>query len=162
MKKTILIVLLFSFTLPLHLTGQVSLTYQKPSKEILDLADVSLAPSVLINDNKEFIVFLYRESFKSIEDLSKEELRLAGLRIDPNTNIGSRTNYYNNMKIKNIVDDSKLTQVKGLPENPKLSNFSFSPDQKKIAFTNTTDFGVEVWVLDLSRVSLKKLTCLCC
>ncbi|MEE2931060.1 MAG: prolyl oligopeptidase family serine peptidase [Bacteroidota bacterium] len=156
MRKTIFI--LFLFASSLHLSGQVSLTYQKPSKEILDLVDVSLAPSVLINDNKEFIVFLYRESFKSIEDLSKEELRLAGLRIDPNTNIGSRTNYYNNLKIKNIVDDSKLTQVKGLPENPKLSNFSFSPDQKKIAFTNTTDSGVEVWALDLSRASLKKLT----
>ena len=89
MRKTIFI--LFLFTSSLHLSGQVSLTYQKPSKEILDLVDVSLAPSVLISDNKEFIVFLYRESFKSIEDLSKEELRLAGLRIDPNTNIAYQT-----------------------------------------------------------------------
>jgi len=51
-----------------------------------------------------------------------------------------------------------LFQVRGLPLDPKLSNFSFSPDQKKLAFTNTTSFGVEVWVLDLNSNLSKKLT----
>lgn len=158
MKKILIISLCLQLLLYFNVSAQISLKYQKPSQEILELVDVSLAPSIMINDNKDFMVFLYRESFKSIEDLSKEELRLAGLRIDPKTNIGSRVNYYNNLKIKNLVNDSKLVRIKGLPDNPKLSNFSFSPDQKKIAFTNTTNLGVEVWVLDLSRASLKKLT----
>ena len=157
MKKRIYI---FNFLvlLVLELGAQVSLTYQKPSKEILELVDVSLAPSVLVNDSKDFMILLYRDPFKSIQDLSKEELRLAGLRIDPKTNIGSRVTYYNNLKTKDLVNDSHLFQVSGLPPDPKLSNFSFSPDQKKLAFTNTTSFGVEVWVLDLTSNFSKKLT----
>jgi len=148
----------FLVLLVLEVGAQVSLTYQKPSKEILELVDVSLAPSVLVNDSKDFMILLYRDPFKSIQDLSKEELRLAGLRIDPKTNIGSRVTYYNNLKTKDLVNDSHLFQVSGLPPDPKLSNFSFSPDQKKLAFTNTTSFGVEVWVLDLTSNLSKKLT----
>ena len=157
MKKR-LYIFIFLVLLVLEVGAQVSLTYQKPSKEILELVDVPLAPSVLVNDSKDFMVLLYRDPFKSIEDLSKEELRLAGLRIDPKTNIGSRVTYYNNLKTKDLINHSNLFQVSGLPPDPKLSNFSFSPDQKKLAFTNTTSFGVEVWVLDLNSNLSKKLT----
>ena len=141
-----------------QIDAQVSLEYQKPPKEIVDLVDVSLAPSVLLDDNKEFMIFLYREPFKSIEDLSKEELRLAGLRIDPITNISSRKTYYNNLKIKNLIYGSDLIEVRGLPKDPKLSNFNFSAEQKKVAFTNTTSIGVEVWILDLNNNLAKKIT----
>ena len=157
MKKR-LYIFIFLVLLVLEVGAQVSLTYQKPSKEILELVDVPLAPSVLVNDSKDFMILLYRDPFKSIEDLSKEELRLAGLRIDPKTNIGSRVTYYNNLKTKDLTNHSNLFQVRGLPLDPKLSNFSFSPDQKKLAFTNTTSFGVEVWVLDLNSNLSKKLT----
>jgi len=139
--------------------GQESLTYQIPSKEIYDLVDVSLAPSVVMDDAKNFMIFLYRETYKSIEDLSSEELRLAGLRIDPKTNIGSRITYYNNLKIQDLrTDPVSLIQVTGLPNKPKLTNITFSPDQKKIAMTQTTALGVEVWYVDLSTFAAKRLT----
>ena len=121
--------------------AQESLDYQKPSKEILDLVDVPLAPSVFIDDDNQNMVFAYRDSYKTIEELSKEELRLGGLRIDPQTNISSRISYYNNLKVKNIKDDGEVVQVEGLPGKPKLANFNFSPDQTKIAFTHTAAKG---------------------
>jgi len=48
--------------------------------------------------------------------------------------------------------------VAGLPANPRLANFIWSPDQTKIAATNTTKTGVEVWILDLEKATAKKLT----
>jgi hypothetical protein len=112
--------------------AQQSLTYQKPSKEILELADVELAPGVQIDSKGEQMVLLYRDQYKSIAELSETELRLAGLRINPVTNIGSRTNYITNLKVKKTTDqDAK--QVKGLPENPRLSGFRWSPDESMIA-----------------------------
>ncbi|MGB5270269.1 MAG: prolyl oligopeptidase family serine peptidase [Eudoraea sp.] len=156
MKLSIYVVLLL---LIVKVQAQESLTYQKPSKEILDLVDVPLAPSVLVDDNKEFMIFLYRNTFKSIEEISQEELRLGGLRINPKTNIGSRVTYYNNLKIKPLLtNESEIVQVSGLPSEPKLANFTFSPDQKKMAFTNTTSSGVEVWVVDVIKQAAKKLT----
>ena len=137
--------------------SQEKLNYQKPSEEILELVDVPLAPSVLITDDSRFMVLLYRDAYKSIAELSESELRLAGLRINPKTNIGSRTNYYNNIKIKKI-GTKEAVQVANMPNNPRLANFKWSPDQSMIAATNTTANGVEVWVLNLKDAQLTKLT----
>ena len=137
--------------------AQVDKNYQKPPKEILDLVEAPPAPSVIIDDKGENVVLLYRDSYKSIQELSETEMRLGGLRINPKTNIGSRTNYYNNIEVKKATD-KESKQVSGLPENPRLSNFSWSPNQKMIAFLHTGKEGVEAWVLDIGKSSAKKLT----
>ena len=90
MKKLVFITTLFI----LKLNAQESLNYQLPPNEIFELVDVTLAPSVILDDKKQNMILLYREAYKSIEDLSREEIRLAGLRIDPITNISSRKKYY--------------------------------------------------------------------
>ncbi len=144
---------------PLYSFTQDQLTYQKPPSEILELVDINRAPNVLLDDNKTHLILLYRDAYKSIDELSKEELRLGGLRIDPKTNIGSRVTYYNNVKLKQLgKKNSAIIQVKGLPQNPKLTNFSWSPDQTKIALTNTTSEGVEVWILDIKTAKVSKIT----
>ena len=137
--------------------AQQNLTYQKPSKEILELADADLAPGVQIDSKGEHMVLLYRNQYKSIEELSETELRLAGLRINPVTNIGSRTNYYTNLKVKQ-VKDKEAKQVKGLPDNARLSNFSWSPDESLIACLNTTPKGVEVWIVNIENANAYKIS----
>ncbi len=156
MKKILIVALCLFSTLAF---AQEKLTYQKPSKEILDLVDVQPTPSVQLDDNNEYMILMYRDAFMSIAELSRTEMRLAGLRIDPKTNIGSRTRYSKNIRIKNIKEkDSEMIQVKGLPKNPLISNFSWSPDQKKAAFTHTAENGVELWMLDIETASAKQLT----
>ena len=157
MMKTLLTATLLVFATCTF--SQDNTEYQKPPQEILELVDVPRAPGVLMDDEKENMVLLYRDPYKSIEELSKEELRLGGLRIDPSTNIGSRETYYNNVKLKNIgKKKAEIVQVEGLPENPRLTNFSWSPDQSKIALTNTTTEGVELWVLDVKTAAVSKLS----
>jgi len=139
--------------------AQENLKFQNPSEEILNLADVTLAPGVIMNEAKTQMLLLYRDQYKSIEELSREEMRLAGLRIDPKTNIGSRTYYYNNIELKNIdKPNSETKQIEGLPNNSKLANFVWSPNQTKMACTNTTSSGVEVWVVDLKIAKASRLT----
>lgn len=156
MKNTIFLAV---FILSFSVNAQENVKYQKPSKEILNLVEFERPPSVLYDEQKNHMVFIYRDNYKSISDLSEKELRLGGLRINPKTNIGSRVTFYNNVKIKNLNDkNGTINQVNGLPENPKLSNFSWSPDQTRIALTNTTSEGVELWLLDLKTGSVSKLT----
>ena len=153
--KKILFQLLF-LVAATSLYAQVNLDYQKPPQEILDLVDVPRAPTVVMNTEGDKMLLLYRDSYKDIATLSEEELRLGGLRINPKTNIGSRTNYYNNVKIKGL--DGDPMQVKGLPSNPKLANFSWSPDESKMALTNTVSNGVEVWMLDIATAQVSKIS----
>jgi len=140
-------------------TAQVSIGYQKPPKEIVDLVDVQIAPAVIGDDNNEYLILLSRNAYKSIEELSQAELRLGGLRINPKTNIGSRTRYYNKIQVKNIKKKhAKAIAVTGMPSNPKIANFSWSPKQTKLAFTHTTTSGVEIWVLNLKKATAYKVT----
>ncbi|MFK8039248.1 MAG: prolyl oligopeptidase family serine peptidase [Crocinitomicaceae bacterium] len=154
--KTILYLILVLITT--NINAQERITYQKPPQEILDLVDVPRAPSIFLDDSKTHMIMLFRDAYKSIEELSQEELRLGGLRINPKTNIGSRVTYFNNIKINYLNNKGEVIQVKGLPENPKLTNFKWSPDQSKLALTNTTENGVEIWVLDVVNATIKKLT----
>jgi len=139
--------------------GQEGLVYQTPPQAILDLVDVERAPYALFDSDYHYMVTLQRDAYKSIHELSQAELRLAGLRIDPKTNIGSRVTYYHTIKVKNLKNENSYPIiVSGLPQNARLANFSWSPDEKKMAMTNTTTHGVELWILDVTANAAAKLT----
>ena len=136
--------------------SQENVEYQKPPASILELIDVERAPSVRVDSKKEQMLFYYRDAFKSLSDLSQPELRLAGLRINPKTNISSTISYSTNIKYKKLNED-ELHQIANLPDDAHIAYTSFSPDETKVAFTNTTDKGVELWYIDLKALQAIKL-----
>lgn len=139
------------------ISAQENLNYQLPPKEILALADYERPPSVMMDEAKTVMVFTYRNTYKTLEDLSQTELRLGGLRVNPITNISSRITYVNNLKIKFFSEKAEV-QVQGLPASPQLAYFAWSPDQTKMAFTHTTEQGVELWILNTTTKTAQKLT----
>ncbi|MBB1139689.1 S9 family peptidase [Myroides sp. WP-1] len=148
---------LFSLFLITSMYAQENVTYQKPSQEILQLAEFERAPSIFMDSKMEYMLLSYRSTYKTLDDLNVEEMRLGGLRIDVNTNISSTLTYIDNLKVRKVKDKNEI-QVKGLPANARISNLTVSPDQTKIAFTNTVATGVELWVLDFRTAEAKKLT----
>jgi dipeptidyl aminopeptidase/acylaminoacyl peptidase len=156
MKKTILIIISL-LAIQLFTYAQENLTFQKPSAEILALADYERAPSVTMDSKKEYMLLSYRNTYKSLNDLNQEEMRLGGLRINPVTNISSTITYINNLKLRKISAQDEI-QVAGLPQNPRISNISMSLNEKKIAFTHTTNNGVELWILDIETAQATRLT----
>ncbi len=153
-KLLVLSVLLILFT---TVKAQENLTYQKPSREILELVDYQKAPQIIMDEKYENIVFTYQNTYKTLEDLNQEELQLGGLRINPVTNIASAMTYTVNLKVRKFQDKEPI-QVKGLPENPRLTYFAWSPDETKMAFTNTTANSVELWVLDIVSATAKRVS----
>ncbi|WP_439183804.1 prolyl oligopeptidase family serine peptidase [Carboxylicivirga taeanensis] len=154
--KHLNLILSMLFMLSLTATAQIDLTYQEPSKEILDLADVPLPPRTAINDDGSVIVLLYRSQYKSIDELSEKEIKLAGIRTNPVTNVSSRTRFSNNIKL--LKKKEGVIEVKGMPQKARLANFSWSPDQSKMAFTNTVSNGTELWYVDIQTSTAHKLT----
>jgi dipeptidyl aminopeptidase/acylaminoacyl peptidase len=151
------LLLIFMIGIGMYADAQVNLDYQMPHDDILSLADAPLPPLLQMNSSGDEAFVLYRKSYKSIEELSEDEMRLAGLRINPKTNISSRARYFYNME---YYDMNKLSTIaiKGIPENAKLSNFNWSRDQTKVAFTNTTEKGVQLYVLDMASKTAKRIT----
>lgn len=137
--------------------AQENPTFQTPPESIMKLADYQRAPQVSIDTKKKFMLLSYRNTYKSLEDLNQKEMSMAGLRINPVTNIASSTNYICNLKIRKVVEKEPI-QVKGLSANPRIAFVTWSPDESKIAFTNTTSSGVELWVLDVEAAQATRLS----
>lgn len=95
------------------------------------------------------MLVMERASYPSIDELSQPEYRLAGLRINP-ANFGpSRATYVTAIRIKQIKT-GKEYQVSGLPADAKISNITWSPSQKDIAFTVTNNTSITLWKADVA------------
>ena len=109
-RKFVGLLMLVSCTFA-SLEAQEELGYQVPNKALLDMVDIDLAPYVLSNSDNSVLVMLYRPTYKSIKTLSRKELRIAGLRVDPQRFIGSRTTYYNKVTLVDLSKGKRLNPL---------------------------------------------------
>jgi dipeptidyl aminopeptidase/acylaminoacyl peptidase len=123
--------------------------YKTPPKDIADLVSVKPTPSVSISENGEWILFLERNSYPSIEELAQPELKIAGLRINPRNFSPSRQTFINNLYLKSIKGGQEL-KITGLPNPLSASGITWNDNSKKIAVTNTTNTGVDVYIIDIA------------
>jgi dipeptidyl aminopeptidase/acylaminoacyl peptidase len=61
------------------------------------------------------------------------------------------------LKIKKTATGEEI-QVTGLPSPAKMSGFTFSLDERYLAFTQTEAKGISLWMVDLSTHTAKALT----
>jgi dipeptidyl aminopeptidase/acylaminoacyl peptidase len=158
MKKSLLHLLLVG-GLSLSAQGQQSLTYQLPPKSIVDLVDAAVSPTVQFNSSGTLMLLLQSPGYQSIEQVSQPIIGLAGLRINPSNNAteGEVSGLYNALVIKEVKTGLSHT-LTGLPKDLNMSNISWSPDGKHLAFTNNSLKGVELWVADLVNYSASRLS----
>ncbi len=157
MKITSLNSLLLGFLLLVSSTISAQTSYQTPPASIADLVNAPSTPAVTFSKDGSFMLLLERTESPSIEDLAQPELRIAGLRINPSTSGPSRAGGYTNLKIKKTATGEEI-QVTGLPSQAKMSGFTFSLDERYLAFTQTEAKGISLWVVDLSTNTAKALT----
>lgn len=145
------------FSMPTTSEAQENPNYQLPDPVIVDLIDAMPTPSVSISPNGDWMLMLYRPNLPSLEEVAEEELRLAGIRINPRTNGSSRAFYYRNLRIKPVGTGEEL-EFEGLPENSKIENVSWAPNGSKIAFTLTKEDGLELWVAEVTTRKARRLS----
>jgi dipeptidyl aminopeptidase/acylaminoacyl peptidase len=116
--------------------------YQKAPKAVRDVLKVPPEPQVSVSPTRDTLLLLQGERYPGIDEFAEPMLRLAGLRINPNTNGPARTPRLVGLSLMTL--DGNKVEVK-LPERPRLGVPAWSPDGKFFAFTHTTDDGVELW-----------------
>ena len=131
--------------------------YQKPPQPILSLLEAPVNPVVRISSDGEWMLLLEMPGLPSIAELSQPELRLAGQRINPANNGQSRSSAYTGIKVKSVSSGTENT-FSGLPNEPRLADITWSPDESKIAFTHSGPKGIELWVADMSSFQAKRLS----
>ncbi len=139
------------------LQAQKDLKYQRPPESMARIAEAPPTPSVSVSPAGDHLLIMERPSMPSIKDLASGELRLAGIRIDPAVFGPSRESYSTGLRLMNI-DGSGEREISGLPADPHITDISWSPDGKYLAFTLVRDEGIELWLAGVSEAAARPLT----
>ncbi len=146
-------ILIFS---TLQIIAQKDEGYKIPPKEISDMLLAKPTPGVTVSENGEWMLFLETSSYPSVEELARPELRIAGMRINPANFALSRQNFITGLRLKNLVSGKEFT-ISNLPTPLFAGAVQWSPNDKKIAFTQTSTNQVDLFTIDIESKKAIKL-----
>lgn len=106
-------------------------------------------PEISVDDKGEWMIISESAGYPSVEELAKPELKIAGLRINPNNFAPSRQIFITNLYLKNI-GTGKEYKISGLPSPLYAGNINWSPGGKKFALTHTTNTRIDLYSVDLA------------
>ena len=139
-----------------HGISQIDLSYQQPPEPIKSLALAPTTPAIFTSPDGIWLAILDRPEHPTIHDLSRDELRIAGLRINP-LNFGpSRSRHYIGIKIINTNDQSQF-ELDQLPHSARIEHVGWSPDSKKLAFLLKNDTAISLYVFHRENKQLIQL-----
>ncbi|MFP5041924.1 alpha/beta hydrolase family protein [Parasediminibacterium sp. JCM 36343] len=149
MKRIVSLFLIIVFAFLTVVASAQETGYRVPAKEISDLLLATPTPLVSISGKANWLLICGRTNFTTVEELGQPEVRVAGLRINPNNFSLSRQNFYNSFILKN-TKTGKEYPIAGLPAKLAASQISWNSDENKIAFVNTIAAGVFLYVIDVA------------
>src|SRR5438132_11244062 len=89
MKRSLFVPLVFCFVLfvflPFSATTQDTV-YKQPPKPVLEALKALPTPAVSVSPQRDYAIFTQSVRYPSISEVAQPMLRLAGIRIDSNTN----------------------------------------------------------------------------
>jgi dipeptidyl aminopeptidase/acylaminoacyl peptidase len=118
-------------------------TYQKPPQAVLDVLGAPVPPQAAISPARDYMLLAQGVRYPPLSELAQPMLRLAGLRINPNTSGRHRAAHYVALTLKKVADGSERKVE--LPRGARVGMPVWSADGRRFAFTNTTDAGIELW-----------------
>ncbi len=136
--------------------GQNSVSYQRPPAVIEELLLAKPTPSVSFDKKGEWMILVDRNTYPPLEELAQPELRIAGLRLNPRNFGPSRAVYGAGLQLKNIRTKAQFP-ISGLPETLRISGLQWSPDGKMIAFTNSLNDRIDLYVIDVASRSARRV-----
>ncbi|MGE3173181.1 MAG: alpha/beta hydrolase family protein [Planctomycetota bacterium] len=128
--------------------------YRTPPEPILSLVTAEPSPGVSLSPCRRWLVLLHEEAMPDLEVLARPHLKLAGLRIDPETHgrqLGTRTT-----RVVLRTPSDRAGRELGLPKG-HLGGPYWSADGERAAFTHTTGAGIELWIVDTATAAARKI-----
>lgn len=128
--------------------------YMEPAKELLDIIDAPLTPSLYLNPTKTHALFAYPQDMPDISELAQKELKLAGIRLNPENFGASKPRSWSKLTIRKM-DGKDEYPIINLPEKGTIRLFRWSPNGSKLAIVVYLPKTIELWVADVNTGNAK-------
>jgi len=130
--------------------------YRTPPGAIVDLVDAPRFPSVIWSPGHRWMVLLTRQNLLDIDELARDEIRLGGIRWNPDTRSRSRVRPWIDLQVQDATTGEPVT-LSGFPASARIRYVSWSPDGQKLAFTTLDSDGMDLWVADVEQGRARQL-----
>jgi dipeptidyl aminopeptidase/acylaminoacyl peptidase len=133
--------------------------YLTPSPDIAKAIAAAELSQTIISPNRKIAALVTLNSVPLIAELAQPMLRLAGMRINPETNnqhFNYRTPTIARLSLISIADGKE--RPVSLPERGGIQWVQFSPDGTKIALTQASQRGVALLLVDTASGAVRQLT----
>jgi len=131
--------------------------YRKPDPALMALVDAPLQPASNVSPDKRWLAAFEYKWVLPLEEVARDELKLAGIRIDPVTHSRSRSRTYDAIVLHDLASDNKL-DIDGLPEGGRIASPSWSSDSKHLAFTLEHEGKRTLWIYDAHEAEARQLS----
>lgn len=131
-------------------------TYLKPPAVVQRVLDAPRLPALYPSPDGKRLVLAAGEGLPSVADLAQPMLRLAGLRLNPQTNGRFTFRESASLLIRDVATGAEHPVT--TPEGASLHVLDWSPDGSQVAFTVTTDSGIALWLADGATGAARALT----
>ena len=129
--------------------------YHQPSKDVMDVLNAPPTPAVSVSPQRAAAIFMQSVRYVPISEVAQPMLRLAGIRIDVNTNGLHLAPSYRSFTLRRLADGGEVSL--NLPRDAKLGPPLWSPDGTQFAFTNTTAREIELWIASAATGKTRRM-----
>lgn len=128
----------------------VATGYLEPPAEVIGLVDMAPPVEASVSPDGAILLLLERPALPSLVDLAAPELRLAGLRFNPDNHAPSQPRYFSELRLQSVDSEPAALEIRDLPETPRVLTAAWSPDSRHIAFLQIEQESVELWHIDVA------------
>lgn len=121
--------------------------YRMPPPEVAALLDAPSLPEFIIAPGGKRALILQPAGLRPLTELAHEELRLAGLRFNPDTLTSGRRAGFTGLSILETAG-RRQRLIEGLPDQARLDWVTWSPGGEHIAFTATAHGQQGLWIVN--------------
>lgn len=128
--------------------------YRLPPEPIPTILDAPPTPLLTLSPDRSRLAWFGRRGLPPLAELAEPQLGLAGVRLNPRTNMRSRQDHLVSLSIGGL--DNATPRPIELPEGARLTYPRWSPDSRHLAFVHTSR-EAELWIVDVEAKTCRRL-----
>jgi dipeptidyl aminopeptidase/acylaminoacyl peptidase len=157
MRITRLAPLLLACTLGPPAHAQEPSVYQQPSAEMRAVLDAKGLPTRSLSPDQRTLASIRLKRHRSIEELARPVLRLAGKRIDAGASSPQLVSTIEALTLQTLATPGAPERVVALPAGGDFHQMRWSPDGQRFLLNRRTPTGTELWVGDVATARVQQL-----